>query len=287
MPRPLWKGAISFGLVSIPVELHTAVRDTRPHFRMLHAKDKSPVKFERVCIREGEPVAWQDLVKGYEIEKGHFVVLTKDDFKAAALEKTQTVDILDFVKAEDIDDRFFEVPYYLTPGKGGDRAYALLREALRDSGRVGIARFVLRDKQHLAAVEVIEKALVLSVMRFEDELVDTTSLHFPDKGEIRKTELDMAKSLVDSLAAEWEPSKYTDQYRENLMKIIRAKAKGKAPALHEKEERRPAEVVDLMERLRQSLAHAKAKPAKAESRTKDQSSRTKDHRRHPRRRSVA
>jgi DNA end-binding protein Ku len=275
MPRPLWKGAISFGLVSIPVELHTAVRDTRPHFRMLHAKDKSPVKFERVCIREGEPVAWQDLVKGYEIEKGHFVVLTKDDFKAAALEKTQTVDILDFVKAEEIDDRFFEVPYYLTPAKGGDRAYALLREALRDSERVGIARFVLRDKQHLAAVEVIDKALVLSVMRFEDELVDSATLHFPEKTEIRKAELEMAKSLVDSLAAEWDPSKYTDQYRENLMKIIRAKAKGKSVALEAEEEKRPAQVVDLMERLRQSLAHAKAKPAKA------------GRNRHSRRRSVA
>ena len=275
MPRPLWKGAISFGLVSIPVELHTAVRDTRPHFRMLHAKDKSPVRFERVCIRDGQPVAWQDLVKGYEIEKGHFVVLTKDDFKAAALEKTQTVDILDFVKAEEIDDRFFEVPYYLTPANGGDRAYALLREALRDSGRVGIARFVLRDKQHLAAVEVIDKALVLSVMRFEDELVDADALHFPEKGEIRKPELEMAKSLVDSLAAEWDPSKYTDQYRENLMKIIRGRAKGTKVALTEKEEKRPAEVVDLMERLRQSLAHAKAKPAKAKPA------------KHPRRRSVA
>ncbi|HXD74755.1 MAG TPA: Ku protein [Vicinamibacterales bacterium] len=288
MPRPLWKGAISFGLVSIPVELHTAVRDTRPHFRMLHATDKSPVKFERVCIREGEPVAWPDLVKGYEIQKGHFVVLTKDDFKAAAVEKTQTVEILDFVKSEEIDDRFFEVPYYLTPGKGGDRAYALLREALRDSGRVGIARFVLRDKQHLAAVEVIDKALVLSVMRFEDELVDTKALHFPEKAEIRKPELEMAKSLVDSLAAEWDPSKYTDQYRENLMKIIRAKAKGRKVDLEADEEKRPAEVVDLMERLRRSLEHTKATPAKAAvPRTRDRKPGNKDHRGHPRRRSVA
>ena len=280
MPRPLWKGAISFGLVSIPVELHTAVRDTRPHFRMLHVKDKSPVRFERVCIQDGQPVAWQDLVKGYEIEKGRFVVLTKDDFKAAAVEKTQTVDILDFVKAEEIDDRFFEVPYYLTPGKGGDHAYALLREALKGSGRVGIARFVLRDKQHLAAVEVIDQALVLSVMRFEDELVDTSTLHFPAKSEIRKPELDMARSLVESLAAGWDPSKYTDQYRENLMKIIKGKAKGKRVALDAGEEKRPAAVVDLMERLRQSLAHTKATPAKAKA---------KPHRepRHSRRRSVA
>src|SRR5258705_270592 len=133
MARALWKGAISFGLVNIPIELHTAVRNHRPKFRMLHAKDKSPVKFERVCIRDGHPVAWEDLVKGYEYSKGHFVVMTKEDFQAAALEKTRTVDIIDFVKAEEIDDRFFETPYYLVPAKGGERAYALLREAIRDS----------------------------------------------------------------------------------------------------------------------------------------------------------
>jgi DNA end-binding protein Ku len=236
---------------------------------MLHAKDKSPVRFERVCIRDGQPVAWEDLVKGYEIEKGRFVVLTKDDFKAAAVEKTQTVDILDFVKADEIDDRFFEVPYYLTPAKGGDHAYALLREALKESGRVGIARFVLRDKQHLAAVEVIDQALVLSVMRFEDELVDVADLHFPAKTDVRKQELDMAKSLVGSLAAEWDPAKYTDQYRDNLLKIIKSKghkAKGK-PDLDSGEVRRPAKVVDLMERLRQSLEHTKKKTAKAEGKT--------------------
>ena len=138
MPRALWKGSISFGLVNIPIELHTAVRDHRPHFRMLHAKDKSPVRFQRVCIRDGQPVAWEDLVKGYEYSKGHFVVVTKDDFETAALEKTRTVDIIDFVNAEEIDDRFFETPYYLTPAKGGERAYALLREAIRESGRIGM-----------------------------------------------------------------------------------------------------------------------------------------------------
>src|SRR5215212_6805494 len=166
MPRALWKGSLSFGLVNIPIELYTAVRHTRPKFRMLHAKDKSPVKFERVCIKDGHTVAWEDLVKGYEYQKGRFVVITKDDFKAAALEKTRTVDIIDFVKAEEIDDRYFETPYYLAPSKGGERAYALLREAIRESDRVGIARFILRDTQHLAGVEVIGDALVLTVMRF-------------------------------------------------------------------------------------------------------------------------
>src|SRR6476620_4766954 len=135
MPRALWKGSISFGLVNIPIELHTAVRDHRPKFRMLHAKDKSPVRFERVCIRDGHPVAWEDLVKGYEYQKGHFVVMTKEDFQAAAVEKTRTVDIVDFVKADEIDDRFFETPYYLVPVKGGERAYALLRDAIRRRAR--------------------------------------------------------------------------------------------------------------------------------------------------------
>ena len=256
MARALWKGSISFGLVNIPIELHTAVRDHRPKFRMLHAKDKSPVKFERVCIRDGHPVTWQDLVKGYEYQKGHFVVLTKEDFQAAALNKTRTIDIIDFVDADAIDDRFFETPYYLTPSQGGDRAYALLREAIRESKRVGIAKFILRDAQHLAAVEVIQDAIVLTMMRFADELVDVKQFDFPGTGGIRKAELDMAKALVNNLAAEWDPSKYTDQYRENLMRIIQAKAKGKEVELEPLTEPRQAEVVDLMERLRKSLGQA-------------------------------
>ena len=271
MARAIWKGAISFGLVSIPIELHTAVRNHRPKFRMLHAKDRSPVKFERVCIRDGHPVAWEDLVKGYEYERGHFIVLTKEDFAAAALEKTRTVDIIDFVKDDEIDDRFFETPYYLVPAKGGERAYALLREAIRESGRIGVAKFILRDAQHLAAVEAIDNALVLTMMRFADELVEQSTLELPQAKDVRKQDLAMAKALVNSLAAEWDPSKYTDQYRDNLMQIIESKAKGKHAALEAAEEPRQAEVVDLMERLRRSLAQSggasrptgHARPAKA------------------------
>src|SRR6266567_4541862 len=259
MARALWKGSISFGLVNIPIELHTAVRDHRPRFRMLHAKDRSPVRFERVCIRDGHPVAWENLVKGYEYSKGHFVVMTKEDFRAAAVEKTRTVDIVDFVKAEEIDDRFFKTPYYLVPSKGGERAYALLREAIHDSGRIGIAKFILREAQHLAAVEVIENAIVLTVMRFADELVDVTQFELPSGAGIRKPELDMAKALVNSLAAAWDPPKYTDQYRDNLMRVIQAKAKGKHVKLEAAEEPRQAEVVDLMERLRRSLETTKPK----------------------------
>ncbi len=267
MPRSLWKGSISFGLVNIPVELHTAVRDHRPRFRMLHAADKSPVKYERVCIRDGHAVAWEDLVKGYEYAKGHFVVLTKDDFKAAAVEKTRTIDIIDFVKADSIDDRFFETPYYLVPSKGGERAYALLREAIRESERIGIAKFILRDAQHLAAVEAIDEAIVLSVMRFADELADPKPLGFPASNGIRKPELDMAKALVNSLAADWDPEKYTDEYVDNLMRIIKGKVKGKKVTFEQAETPRKGEVVDLMERLRRSLDQAGAKSRGAKTRT--------------------
>src|SRR5687768_3175357 len=233
MARALWKGSLAFGLVNIPVELHTAVRDSRPRFRMLHAKDKSPVKFERVCAREGKPVAWEDLVKGYEYQKGHFVVLSKEDFKQAALEKSRTVDIRNFVKGEEIDDRFFETSYYLTPAKGGERAYALLREAIRQTELVGVATIVLREAQHLAAVEVAGEAMVLTLMRYAEELVDTSEYTFPSAKDVRKPELEMARTLVENLADKWDPTQYTDQYRANLMKIIKAKMKGTQPRLKE------------------------------------------------------
>ena len=281
MPRAIWKGSISFGLVNIPIELHTAVRNHRPRFRMLHAKDKSPVRFERVCIRDGHPVAWEDLVKGYEYEKGHFVTVTKEDFQAAALNKTRTIDIIDFVKSDEIDDRFFETPYYLVPAKGGERAYALLREAIRESKRTGVAKFILREAQHLAAVEVIEDAIVLSVMRFADELIDEEQFEFPGGKEVRPQELQMAKALVNSLAADWDPSKYTDQYRENLMRIVKGKVKGKEVALEPDTTPRQAEVVDLMKRLRRSLEQGgkgksqavKARAAKAKRVSKRRSTR--------------
>ena len=263
MARALWKGSIAFGLVNIPVELYTAVRDSRPHFRMLHADDKSPIKFERVCAREGKPVAWEDLVKGYEYEKGRFVVLTKDDFKAAAVEKSRTVDIRNFVKGEDIDDRFFETSYYLAPQKGGERAYALLREAIRETGLVGIATIVLREAQHLAALEVKGDAMVLTMMRYAEELVDISEYSFPAATNIRKPELTMARTLVEQLADKWDPNQYTDEYRANLMKIIKAKMKGKTVELHETQEPRSAEVVDLMERLRQSLEGSGKRTRKA------------------------
>lgn len=253
MARPMWKGMISFGLVNVPVELHTAVRDHRPRFRLLHAKDKSPVKYERVCQREGKPVAWEDLVKGFEYEKGRFVVLTKDDFQTAALEKSKTVDVVDFVKAEQIDDRFYDTPYYVVPSKGGDRSYAVLREAIRESDRVGIGKIVLREAQHLVALTVVDDTLVLTLMRYADELVDFSQFKLPAAKDVRPKELELAKMLVENLAADWDPEKYKDEYRTNLMRVINAKLKGKKLEAVAEEEPEQTVVVDLMDRLRQSL----------------------------------
>ena len=280
MARSMWKGSIAFGLVNIPVELYSAVRDHRPKFRLLHAADESPVQYERVCMEEGKPVAWEDLVKGYEYAKGQFVVLTKEDFKTAALEKTKTINILDFVDPNEIDERYFEMPYYLQPGKGADRAYALLREGLRDSGRIGIAKMILRDTQHLAAIEAIGDALVVTMMRFSDELADLSDFRFPHKTEARATELKMARQLIDSLAAKWNPDKYTDEYKNNLMRVIDAKITHKRPKLHAEETPRQAEVVDLMARLRASLEGRKAAGSHRASRARTHTTKRKHTRRH-------
>ena len=255
----IWKGSLAFGLVNIPVELKTAVRSDHISFRLLHEADLSPIKYERVCEAEGEQVPWSEIVKGYEYEKGRYVVMTDDDFKAAALESSRSLDILDFVKQEEIDPRFFDTPYYLVPSKGGEKAYALLREAIRSSGAVGIGKIIIRQKQHLAGVKVVGDALVLEIMRFAKELVDVNEFSFPGTEGVRPQELQMAEQLVASLAEPFDPEKYTDDYRSNLMKLIRAKMKGKkvtaAEPLPDDED---AKVLDLMSRLQASLEEGRA-----------------------------
>ena len=255
----IWKGSLTFGLVHVPVEMKTAVRSDHISFRMLHAEDMSPIKYERVCQADGEPVPWNEIVKGYEYEKGKFVVLTDEDFKDAALDSSRTIDILDFVKEGEIDPRFFETPYYLLPTKGGDKPYALLREAMRQSGVIGIGKVIIRKTQHLAGVRVIGQALVLEIMRFANELVDTSEFSFPGNDSIREQEMSMATQLVENLAEPFDPEKYTDDYRANLMKLIRAKMKGKkvtaAEPLPDDED---SKVLDLMERLQASLEEGRA-----------------------------
>jgi DNA end-binding protein Ku len=256
----IWKGSLTFGLVNIPVELKTAVRADHISFRLLHKEDLSPIKYERVCQAEGESVPWNEIVKGYEYEKGKFVVLTDEDFKTAALEQSKTIDILDFVKEDEIDPRYFETPYYLVPAKGGEKPYALLREAIRQTGSVGIGKIIIRQTQHLAAVKVVGDALVLEIMRFANELVDAKEFSFPSREAIRPQELQMAEQLVTNLAESFDPTRYTDEYRANLMKIIKAKMKGKKVKLEEPEGEAPdSDVLDLMSRLRASLEEGSGK----------------------------
>src|SRR4051794_33656919 len=274
MARAIWNGAISFGLVTIPVQLVTAVRNQRPRFHLLHAKDEAPVKYERVCEREAKAVPWDQIVKGYEYEKGQYAVLTKEDFKRAALEKTDTIDILSFVPASAIDPRFYETPYYVAPGKGADRAYALLRETVRKAGKVGIAQLILRQSQHLAALSVKDDVFVLTLLRLADDLAATDTVKTPSGKGLRDNEMQLAGRLVEGLAGSWNPEEYKDQYAANLSAIINAKIKGKGskPRLGAIGPGEPkAEVADLMERLRESLAantNAREKPRRATTRKK-------------------
>ena len=263
MARALWSGSLSFGLVNIPIEIHTAVRDKGPHFRMLRRTDKSRIHFQRVAEKDGEVVEWDDIVKGFEVAKGQYIVLTQEDFEKAALKKDRVIDIQDFVKADAIDDRFFDKPYYLLPGKGGDKAYALLREAIKDSGQIGVAKFVLRSKQRLAAIEAIGDALVLSTMRFRDELAKLEEFEFPEAKGVGKRELQMAQRLIQEFSAEWDAEKYTDDYRHNIMKIVEAKRDKTRPELVPEADPQSAQVIDLMERLRKSLGTKRAYTAKA------------------------
>ncbi|MEO6878913.1 MAG: Ku protein [Gemmatimonadaceae bacterium] len=263
--RPIWTGALTFGLVNIPVKLHSAVQSKeRISFRLLHKKDLSPIRYERVCQKEGQAVDWKDIVKGYEYAKGKFVVLTDEDFKAAAVESSKTIEIIDFVKSEEVDPRYFETPYYVVPAKGGEKAYALLREAMKNTGMVGIGKITMRsNSMHLAGVKVMGDALVLEIMRFGDELVDVDEFNFPAGVGIRPQELKMAEQLVENLYQAFDAEKYTDDYHDNVMKIIKAKMKGKKVELAEPEERESTQVVDLMARLQESLAMGKKRGSAA------------------------
>ena len=282
MARPIWRGSLSFGLVAIPVQLHTAVRENRPKFRLLHAKDKSPIKYERVCQRDGKSVAWEDLVKGYEYERGHYVVLTKEDFKAAALEKDRRVQVTDFVPSESIDDRYFDQPYYLLPDKGGEHAYAVFRDALRETGRIGIGKVVLRDRQHLVAVETLGDHLVLTMMRFAEEMVEAPEMPDVDRVKVPARELKLARDLIGAFATEWKPDRYIDDYQANLQKVIKGKLKGKPVVLEDDARPARAEVIDLAERLKASLRAAgggrKVAARQAASKTRARTSGTKSKR---------
>jgi DNA end-binding protein Ku len=271
MARAIWKGSISFGLVNIPIALYPATRREELKFRLLRKSDLSPVNYKRVAEKDSKEVPWDQIVKGYEYEKGKYVVLKDEDFQRVDLEATQTVDIQDFVNQDEIDPMFFYKPYYLESQKGGDKAYALLRDALKDSGKVGIAKVVIKTRQYLAGVKPENGALVLELMHFADELADPQKLHVPKKTEVGKREINMAKSLIDSMSSKWNPEKYHDEYREALMEVIEEKVEAGGKEIEEKPRKapKPTKVIDLVSVLQKSLEQTSAKKkATAKSRRK-------------------
>ena len=238
---------------------------------MLRRSDLSPVNYKRVAEKDGKEVPWDEIVKGYEYEKGKYVVLKNEDFQRVDLEATQTVDIQDFVDQEDIDPMFFYKPYYLEPQKGGDKAYVLLRDALEESKKVGIAKVVIKTRQYLAGVKAEDGVLVLELMHFAEELADSDKLHVPKKIEPGKREINMAKALIDSMSSKWNPEKYRDDYREALMEVIEEKVEAGGKEIEEKPKKapKPTKVIDLVSVLQKSLEQTGAKrKASAKSRRK-------------------
>jgi DNA end-binding protein Ku len=271
MARAIWKGSISFGLVNIPIALYPATRREELKFRLLRKSDLSPVSYKRVAEKDGKEVPWDQIVKGYEYEKGKYVVLKDEDFERVDLEATQTVDIQDFVDQQEIDPMFFYKPYYLEPQKGGDKAYTLLRDALKDSNKVGMAKVVIKTRQYLAGVKPEDVTLVLELMHFADELADPGKLHVPKKTEVGKREMNMAKSLIDCMSSKWNPEKYKDDYREALMEVIEEKVEAGGKEIEEKPKKapKPTKVIDLVSVLQKSLEQTGAKKkATAKSRRK-------------------
>ena len=259
--RAIWKGSISFGLVNIPVGLYSATQAaSEVKFRLLRDSDHSPVKYKRVADADGKEVPWDKIVKGFEYEKDEFVVLNDKDFERVNIKSNQTVDIQEFVSLDEIDPMFFDQPYFLAPEKGGDKAYVLLREALKRTGKVGIAKVTIKTREHLAAVKPMEGALVLELMHFAEELADTKQLNLPLQVDAGKKELAMAESLIEGMTDKWEPEKYKDEYREGLMKVINEKIKsgGKELAAPKSKSTKPTNVVDLVAVLQQSLDQTKA-----------------------------
>ena len=260
--RAIWKGAISFGLVNIPISLFPATRREELKFHLLRKSDLSPVNYKRVAAADGKEVPWDEIVKGYEHEKGKLVVLAEEDFARVDIEATQTVDITDFVALDEVDPMYFYKPYFMEPAKGGEKSYGLLRQALEEGGKIGIAKVVIKTRQYLAAVKPEKRGLVLELMHFAEELIDAKELNIPAR-EASKQELQMARALVDGMTSEWEPERYHDDYREKLEKIIEEKIEH--PDAHPKGAPRPpksTKVVDLVSVLQRSIEQATASRGK-------------------------
>jgi DNA end-binding protein Ku len=270
--RGIWSGAISFGLINIPVSIMSPKQEERISFRMLDKTDNSPIGYKQYNKSTGKDVDRKNIVKGYEYERNQYVIITDDDFKAANPKQTQTIDIQDFIDVHDVDPLLFERPYYLVPGKNGEKGYVLLRQVLERTNRVAIAQFVLRNKQHLVALMARGDYLILEVLRFAHEIKELEEADFLDDVDLEKVrisdkELKMAESLVEGMTGDWDPTKYRDTYQEDLMKRIEAKVKKgdieTAPEVEDRPKSTNTNIVNLMPLLEKSLEHAaKSKSSK-------------------------
>jgi DNA end-binding protein Ku len=275
MARPIWKGTISFGLVNVPIALYPAERRSDLHFSLLDSRDKAQVRYQRVNEVTGEEVPWDEVVKAYEYQDGDFVVIEDEEFKRVAVEATQTVEIEAFVDEDEIEYVYFDKPYYLVPGKKGEKAYVLMRETLRRAHTVGIAKVVIRARQYLAALIPEGNALILDLLRYKHEIRDISEYEIPDKTieeyNISERELQMAEKLVETMTTKWEPESFHDEYRDALMQYIERKAKAgetavaaepEAPAPEEKK----GEIIDIMDLLKKSVQQkAEQRPKKTAS----------------------
>jgi DNA end-binding protein Ku len=271
MAHALWSGSINFGLVTIPVKLFTAIRGggSDLSFHFLHGKDKGRINNIRTCSECGKKIAWDDIVRGYEYEKGQYVVLSDEDFKKVNVEATQSVDIVQFVDQKEINPMLYDTPYYLEPDKKGRHAYALLREALKKSGKVGIAQVVIRTREHLAAVRPLGNAIVLETLHYADEVVPTDQFELPPaKEKTPPTEMKAAMMLIDTMAEKFDPESFHDTYKEKLQTMIEARARGKTLPKVKTKTQAPTNVVNIMDVLQRSLNERRGKRVKEKSASK-------------------
>jgi DNA end-binding protein Ku len=250
--RPIWKGSISFGLVYIPISVYPATREEKVSFRQLRRNDLSPIKYKKVAEADMKEVPADEIVKGFEYEKGRYVIMNEEDFEKVKIESTHSIDITDFVELEQVDPKFFYKPYFLEPAKGGEKAYALLHKALSGTNKIGIAKVVISNREYLAAVKSDGFFLILELMHFASEVLSPAELNRP-KTELNDKELKMAQALVDSMTVAWEPEKYRDEYRTAVMDLIEQKAKNRKIEAKPAAAHPPTNVVDLVKVLQESL----------------------------------
>lgn len=261
--RTIWKGAISFGLVSIPVKLFPATEQKDVKFRFLHKTCQAPIQYKRICSLCGQEVTQDDIVRGYEYESGRYVIINEEDLDKIPDERTRTVDIVDFVALEEIDPLYFDKTYYLSPGEAGEKAYSLLRQAMAETGKIAVAKVVIRNKESLAVVRGYQNLLVMETIFYPDEIRDTAQLPgFEREVKLHDNEMKMARELIENLASGFDPQKYTDEYRKKLLEMIHAKIEGEQIVMPEAAVK--GKVVDLMDALKASVEMAKKATGKAE-----------------------